>query len=177
MEQVLLGPLGPVFIFLLRICDVSIATFRLLSMVRGRKVAAVVLAFFEILIWVVAVGLVVRHLSSPLLVVAYAAGFAAGTYVGMTLEERFALGLAEVRVVSRDAGLEIAEGLRNLGFGVTELSGWGREGPVEILTTIVRRRALKDVLSEVRRWDDDAFITVDEPRQIQRGWLLTYRRK
>jgi uncharacterized protein YebE (UPF0316 family) len=64
------------------------------------------------LIWIVVVGTVVRNLNSPPLVLAYAGGFAAGTWVGMTIEERLALGLAEVQVVSRVAGVEIAEALR-----------------------------------------------------------------
>lgn len=177
MEQILAGPFGPLFIFLLRIGDVSIATLRLLSAVRGRKVVAAGLGFFEILIWILAIGTVVRHFSSPLLVIGYAAGFAAGTYVGITIEEKLALGLAEVRVISRGTGVEIAEALRSLGFAVTEILGQGREGRVEILYTIVKRRSLKRLSEEVERWDPDAFVVVEEPRSIQRGWLLSRRRK
>ncbi len=177
MELLLAGPLGPLLIFLLRICDVSIATFRLISAVRGRKLLATALGFVEILIWIIAVGTVVRHLDSVWMVVGYAAGFAAGTYVGMTIEERLALGLAEVRVMSRETGVEIADALRELGFGVTEVLGQGKEGRVEILTTVVPRRSVHEVLDEVGRWDEGAFVTVDEPRRIQRGWLFSRRRK
>lgn len=173
----LAGPLGPLLIFLLRIGDVSLATLRLLSAVRGRKLAAAGLGFFEILIWIVVVGTVVRNLDSTLLVIGYAAGFAAGTYVGISIEEKLAMGLAEVRVISRDAGVEIAEALRELGFGVTEVLGQGKEGRVEILTTVVRRRAMRELLREVERWDPDAFVVVEEPRSIQHGWLLSRRRK
>ncbi|UCC49597.1 MAG: DUF2179 domain-containing protein [Gemmatimonadota bacterium] len=177
MEQILAGPIGPVLIFLLRICDVSIATLRLLNAVRGRKLPAAALGFVEILIWIVVVGTVVRNLNSPLLVISYAAGFAAGTYVGMTIEEKLALGLAEVRVISRAGGVEIAEALRNMGFGATEILGQGREGRVEIVTTIVPRRALPEIYREIEHWDAQAFVSVDEPRSIQRGWLLSRRRK
>jgi uncharacterized protein YebE (UPF0316 family) len=177
MELILAGPLGPLLIFTLRICDVSIATFRLISAVRGRKLLATALGFVEILIWIVAVGTVVRNLDSVWLVVSYAAGFAAGTYVGMTIEEKLALGLADVRIMSRETGVEIAESLRDLGFGVTEMLGQGKEGRVEILMTVVPRRALRRVLDEVSHWDDGAFVTVEEPRSIQRGWLFSRRRK
>ncbi|KPK82600.1 MAG: hypothetical protein AMS25_01740 [Gemmatimonas sp. SM23_52] len=177
MEEILAGPLGPLLIFLLRICDVSIATLRLLNAVRGRKLVAAALGFVEILIWIVVVGTVVRNLNSLMLVISYAAGFAAGTYVGMTIEEKLALGLAEVRVISRAVGVEIAEALRGMGFGATEIVGQGREGRVEIVTTIVPRRALQEVYREIERWDPQAFVSVDEPRSIQRGWLLSRRRK
>ena len=177
MIELLAGPLGPLIIFLLRVCDVSMATLRLISAVRGQKLMATALGFVEILIWIVAVATVVRNLGSPLLVIGYAAGFAAGTYVGMTIEEKLAFGFAEVRIVSRQTGVEIAEALRDLGFGVTEMLGQGREGRVEILTTVVPRRMLRHLLDEVNHWDDEAFVVVEEPRSIQRGWLLSRRRK
>lgn len=177
MEQILIGPFGPLIIFALRICDVSIATIRMISAVRGRKLVATGLGFVEILIWIIAVGTVVRHLGSPLLVIGYAAGFAAGTFVGITIEEKLALGLSEVRIMSQQTGVEIAAALRELGYGVTETLGQGREGRVEILVTIVPRRQLRKVLSEVERWDQGAFIVVEEPRSIQRGWMLSRRRK
>lgn len=177
MESALTGPLGPVLVFSLRVVDVSLATFRLISAVRGRKLLASALGFVEILIWILVVGAVVRNLGSPTLVVSYAAGFAAGTFVGMLIEEKLALGLADVRVVSRVAGVEMAESLRGMGFGVTEILGQGREGRVEILLTVVPRRKLPRLLDEVERWDSEAFVSVDEPRTIQRGWLLSRRRK
>lgn len=177
MEQILAGPFGPLLIFLLRICDVSIATMRLLYAVRGRKLIAASLGFVEILIWILAVSAVVRNFHSPGLVIAYAAGFSAGNFLGITIEEKLALGLAQVRVVSREAGVEIAHALRERGFGVTELLGQGREGRVEIVDTVVQRRDVKSVLREVESWDPEAFISVDEPRSVQRGWLLSRRRK
>ena len=177
MEQILTGPLGPLLIFLLRICDVSIATMRLLYAVRGRKVIAASLGFVEVLIWILAISAVVRNFHSPALVIAYAAGFSAGNFLGITIEEKLALGLAQVRVVSREAGVEIAHALRERGFGVTELLGQGREGRVEIIDTVIQRRDVKSVLREVESWDPEAFVSVDEPRSVQRGWLLSRRRK
>jgi uncharacterized protein YebE (UPF0316 family) len=177
MEELLAGPFGPILIFLLRIGDVSLATLRLISAVRGRKLLAASVGFVEVSIWIVVVATVVRNLHSPLLVLAYAGGFATGTWVGMTIEEKLALGLAEVQVVSRAAGVEIAEALREAGFGVTEMLGQGREGRVEIIYTVVRRSSLKKVTSVVDLWDPQAFVRVEEPRSIQRGWLLSRRRK
>ena len=182
MEQVLTSPLGPILIFVLRLADVSMATLRFLAAVRGQKLVAVIVGFFEVLIWVTAVAVVVRNLNSPLLVLGYAGGFAAGTYFGMIIEERLAFGLSQVRVVSRNAGRrdtghQIALGLRTLGFGVTEQSGLGRDGPVQILDTVVRRKQLPRVLDEIRHLDPDAFVTVEEPRYVYRGWILSRRRK
>ena len=177
MEALLSSAWGPLVIFCLRIVDVSLATLRMLLAVRGIKLVAPLIGFFEVLIWVLAVGAVIQHLDSPLHLVGYAGGFAAGTYIGLMLEERMAFGMATVRVVSRYGGVELAEALRERGFGVTEFAGQGREGKVEVVDAVLRRRDVPQVLREVDFWDPEAFVTVQEPKSIRRGWLLQKRRK
>lgn len=177
MEALLASAWGPLLIFCLRIVDVSLATLRMLLAVRGMKMIAPVIGFFEVMIWVLAVGTVIRHLDSPLHLFGYAGGFATGTLLGLMLEERMAFGMASLRVVSRYGGVELAEALRERGFGVTEFSGQGREGKVEVLDAVLRRRDLPQALREVDLWDPEAFVTVQEPKAIRRGWLLQKRRK
>jgi hypothetical protein len=79
----------------------------------------------------------------------------------------------------RDPGVgeDVADALRQKGFGVTEFHGQGRQGRVDFLYTLVKRRQIPEVIAEVERWDQDAFITVEEPRTIRRGWMFTRRRK
>lgn len=168
---------GPLIIFCLRIVDVSLATIRMLLAVRGIKMVAPIIGFFEVLLWIVAVGTAIQHLDSPLHLIGYAGGFAMGTWVGLMIEERMALGMATIRVVSRYGGVELAEALRERGFGVTEFAGQGREGQVEVLDAVVRRRDLAVALQEVDVWDPEAFVTIQEPRAAHRGWLLQKRRK
>jgi len=177
IEALFAGPWGPVIIFFLRIVDVSMATTRILLAMRNARVAVPVIGFFEVLIWIFAVGNAIRHLESPLHVLGYAGGFAVGNVVGMWLEEKLAMGLATIQVMSRFGGVELAEALRDKGFGVTEFLGQGREGKVEVVHTVVRRRQIDDVLREVDRWDPDAFVSVEEPRTIRRGWMFSKRRK
>jgi uncharacterized protein YebE (UPF0316 family) len=70
--------------------------------------------------------------------------------------------------------VEIAEALRERGYGVTEVPGYGRDGGVEIVHSVVQRQHLADVVKIVDQWDDKAFVTVEEPR-ILRGGLLARR--
>jgi uncharacterized protein YebE (UPF0316 family) len=177
MEALFASAWGPLIIFGLRIVDVSLATLRMLLAVRGVKIVAPFIGFFEVLVWIFAVGNAIRFLDSPLHLIGYASGFAMGTVVGMLIEERIAFGMASVRIVSTHGGVELAEALRERGFGVTEFSGQGREGLVEVVDAVVRRRDLKHVYSEVATWDPDAFVTVEEPRAIHRGWMFGMRRK
>ena len=76
-------------IFLLRIIDVSLGTMRTITVVNGRLRLSVALGFFEVLVWVTAVSQVILRLRDhPILVLAYAAGFAAGNAVGILLERK-----------------------------------------------------------------------------------------
>ena len=174
MDAAFASPLlGPLLIFSLRIVDVSCDTMRVLFAIKGRRGVAALLGFAQAFIWIFAVGNAVKHLDSVWHILGYASGYAMGTFVGITIERAVAYGMATVRVISRHGGVEIAEALRSRGYGVTELSGFGREGAVEILTVVVHRAHLDEVLKEIDRWDDSAFVTVDEPQVLRGGMLAT----
>jgi uncharacterized protein YebE (UPF0316 family) len=162
-------PWGPLLIFGLRIVDVSLDTMRVLSAVRGSRWVAAGLGFFQALIWLVVVGNAIKHLDSVWHILGYAAGFGAGTLVGISIEHALAYGLATVRVVSRDGGVEIAHALRERGYGVTGFGGEGRDGRVEILNSVVQRQDLAEVMRIVDRWDPGAFVTVEEPKLLRGG--------
>jgi uncharacterized protein YebE (UPF0316 family) len=169
-------PWGPFVIFGLRICDVSLDTLRVLFAVRGARIVASVLGFFQSLIWIFAVGNAIKHLDSVWHILGYAGGFATGTLVGVTIEGLLAYGLATVHIISRHGGVEIAEAMRERGFGVTEVPAFGRDGGVELVQSVVQRQHLDEITRIVERWDPDAFVTVEEPR-ILRGGSIVGRRK
>ncbi len=177
MTELFAGFWGPFLIFGLRIVDVSLATLRMLLTMRNARKIVPVIGLFESLIWVVAVGTAIQNLHSIWHILGYSGGFASGTLVGLWLEGKLAVGLATVRIVTRKSGVRIAEALRTLGFGVTSFQGTGREGQVEMIYTLVKRRQIHSVLTEVEKIDPDAFISVEEPRTIRRGWMFSHRRK
>lgn len=177
LDTIFAGPAGPIVIFALRVIDVSLGTVRVLLAMRNAGVIVPLIAFVEILVWVVAVGNAIKHLDSPWHVLGYATGFAAGNVVGLWIEGKLAFGLASLRIVTKSGGFELADKLRERGFGVTELEGEGREGKVQLLYTVVKRRHVPDLIAEVDRLSPDAFVTVQEPREIKRGWLYGMRRK
>lgn len=150
-------------IFVARIVDVSLGTIRTICVVNGRRHVALLLGFFEILVWIFAVSKVIQNLEHPALAVAYALGFATGNYVGITIEKRLAFGEQVVRVFTRK-GLELAEYLRGLGFRVTQFSGAGRDGPVDLLFIEISRRMAAQAAEMARRFDTECFIVVDDVR-------------
>jgi uncharacterized protein YebE (UPF0316 family) len=176
MTEIFAGMWGPIIIFGLRIIDVSLATLRMLLTMRNERRMVPVIGFFESLIWVVAVGTAIQNLHSFWHILGYSGGFASGTLVGLWLEGRLAVGLATVRIISKGSGGVVAQTLRDRGFGATEFEGKGREGRVDLIYTLVQRRQIPAVIAEVERMDPGAFITVEEPRTMRRGWMFPMRR-
>ena len=170
-EAVFATPLGALLIFSLRIVDVSCDTMRVLFTVRGKRLVAGILGFFQALIWIFAVGTAIKYLDSWLHIFGYAGGYAMGTMVGITIERAVAYGLTTVRIVSAHGGVEIAEALRERGYGVTEMAGFGREGGVEVINSVVRRAHIPIVMEIVDRFDPKAFVTAEEPTILRGGSL------
>ncbi|MCA9973846.1 MAG: DUF2179 domain-containing protein [Anaerolineales bacterium] len=170
-----LGAAG--WIFLLRVIGVTISTVRVLVMMRGRKLASVVMGFFEVLVYVVAIGQVVNNLSNVWNILGYCLGFSAGTLVGMWLDERTTTGFSTVRVISRSYGQRIADVLRDAGYGATVEWGHGREGSVGMVLAIVRRQEVNDVCTLADQVDPKAFVTIEEARAVRRGYMHLAQRE
>jgi len=177
MEALLMSTWGPLLIFFMRIGDVSLATVRMLLIMRNARVWAPLIGFFEVLIWILAAGTAIQHLDSPWHILGYTGGFAAGNLVGLLLEERLAFGFASVQVFAPTHGPELAHALRTFGHGVTELQGRGREGPVDVILSVVKRKDLPVLNGLVNDLAPDSFVSVEEPTAIQRGWVFPKRRK
>jgi len=158
-------------IFLLRLANVAVGTVRTLLIVRGERILATLIGLLEALFFVVAVGKVVQDLGNLLNLFAYCVGFAAGTWVGMILENRLALGYVVVRIVSLQKGKRIALALRERGYGVTEMLGEGRAGRVGIIDVVAKRKDVPLITSLGCEVDGEAFITIQEPREVYRGYI------
>ncbi|HOP06462.1 MAG TPA: DUF2179 domain-containing protein [candidate division Zixibacteria bacterium] len=161
------GYLVPLLIFCARILDVSIGTMRIIVVSRGMRLAAAIMGFFEVLIWLIAIGQVLQHLSGWISYFSYSAGFAAGTYVGMTIERRLAKGMSLIRMVVPGSSGKLVEELIKAGFRVTHLDAQGARGPVHIVFTIVRRRHINRVLALVNEIKPDTFYSIEDVRSIR----------
>lgn len=159
MTEIILGAL---LVFVLRILDVSIGTFRIVVLMRGQVGLAAALGFFESLTWVAAASVVFANLGDPVRAVAFAAGFGTGVLVGGLVERRVAMGTAFVRVVAPVDSDQAADMLRDAGFPVTVLNAEGRDGEVRVSFLVLPRRKVKDALALVHEVNPDAFVTVEE---------------
>jgi uncharacterized protein YebE (UPF0316 family) len=158
----------PLFIFFLRICDVTLDTMRIIFMTKGFKRLAPIIGFFEVLIWIVAITRIMQNLNSWVCYVAYAGGFATGNYVGMLLDEKLAIGHELIRVITKvDAG-DLAGALRNSGFGVTTVKAAGMQGEVGIVFVIVNRKNQKQAIEIIQQYNPNAFFTIENIHFVNR---------
>ncbi|MBN2614749.1 MAG: DUF2179 domain-containing protein [Bacteroidales bacterium] len=159
----------PVLICLARIIDVSIGTLRVIFLTKGYKLIAPVLGFFEILIWLTAIGQVMQNLTDIVNYLAYAVGFAIGNYVGIKIEQKLALGIVAVRIVTRKEAYDLIGFLKSANFGVTVIPAEGATGPVHVLFTIIKRTRLYEVVGYIKKYNPKAFYTVEDIRFVSEG--------
>ena len=159
----------PLIVFLARVTDVSLGTLRIIFTSRGRRNIAPVLGFVEVFIWIVVVSQVVKNVHSLPAYLGYAAGFAVGTYVGMKIEERLALGTLVIRIILSQGGEDLAQRLRSAGYGVTVVNGMGAEGGVKLLYTVIQRKNLDEITNVIKSINPNAFYSVEELRTVESG--------
>ncbi len=167
----------PVFIFLARVCDVSLGTIRVIFISKGFRNIAPFIGFFEVIIWLLAIGQVMSNITDVASYIAYGAGFATGTYVGMRIEERLSLGNVIVRVITNKQAKDLLEQLRAEGYGVTSMDAAGSTGPVTILFTVIRREDLGEVVGVIRRFQPEAFYSIEEVKTVTEGVFPEKRSK
>ncbi len=155
-----LAALGAIFV--LRIVEVTMSTFRIILLIRGRKYLASTMAFFASLTWLVAAAAVFSNLDSPSRALTFAAGYAAGTLAGGWLDERLALGKQVIRIFTPVESESPAKELRKAGFLVTVLNAEGLTGKVRLAFAALERKRVPEALGIVREVNPDAFVTVED---------------
>jgi uncharacterized protein YebE (UPF0316 family) len=159
----------PFIVFFARVTDVTLGTMRIIFTSRGKRNIAPLLGFVEVFIWIVVVAQIVNNVHSITAYIGYAAGFATGTFVGMKIEERLALGTLILRIILAQGGDVLAQRLRDSGYGVTIVNGEGATGAVKLLYTIIKRKDLGKVAGIIHSTHPNAFISIEEVRSAESG--------
>jgi uncharacterized protein YebE (UPF0316 family) len=164
----------PFLIFISRVFDVSLGTLRHAFISKGYRTIVPIISFFEVLVWIIVVAQVMKNLNNVACYIAFAGGFAAGTYVGMIIEERLALGLQVIRVITNLNCDDLVEKLRKENHGITVLNGEGATGPVKIIFMIVKRKNVRNVVGVVRNHNPTAFYSIEDIKSVRKGVFTPY---
>jgi uncharacterized protein YebE (UPF0316 family) len=159
----------PVLIFFARIMDQTIGTMRLIFLSKGMKYVAPFLGFFEVIIWLLAVGQIMQHLDNWLSYIAYGAGFATGNFIGMLLEEKISLGTVIIRVILSRQSPELINELKSQNFGLTLVDAEGSKGSVKLIFSIIRRKELSNFIDTIHQYNPNAFYTIEDVKSANEG--------
>jgi Uncharacterized protein conserved in bacteria len=159
----------PLIIFFARVCDVSLGTLRIVFTSKGKKNIAPILGFFEVFIWIVVINQILKNVDSIVGLLAYAAGYATGNYIGIRIEERIALGSQLIKVFTNKDITSLQKSLNTAGFGTTVVDGDGSSGKVKILYTVINRKTFEQAREILIEFDPLIFYVIEDVRLVKSG--------
>ncbi|HOF00817.1 MAG TPA: DUF2179 domain-containing protein [Spirochaetota bacterium] len=152
----------PLLIFLSRIFDVSFGTLRVVLITKGYKYIAPILGFFEVLLWITVAAQLISAVNNFLYYVAYAGGFAFGTFVGIKIESKLSIGTVIFRIMAQGDSTKLLDKFQEMKYGVTKIQGFGSRGPVDVIFTIVKRKKIDDVITIIKEFNPKSFYTIED---------------
>jgi len=170
----------PLLIVLARIADVSLGTLRIILVSKGLKSLAPIIGFFEVFIWILVAKQIIidvpkiDDLASLLAYIAYALGYALGTYVGIALDKKLSLGKVLVRVILSKDSYVLEKNLRSNKFGVTSVDAQGKDGDVKILFIVINRTELDEAIAMIQSHNPGAFFTIENVQTVNAGFFSKY---
>ncbi len=159
----------PLIIFISRIGDVTLGTMRSVLTARGHKNITPILGFFEVLIWIIVASQVMKQANNFACYIGWAGGFAMGNYIGLQIEERIALGLQIIRIITHEECNALIAELRKADHGTTVIDGHGAKGPVKIILTVVKRKNIDTIAKIIHKHNPGAFFSIEDIRDVNRG--------
>ena len=159
----------PFLIFVSRILDVSLGTVRIVMVSKGERFWAPLLGFFEVLIWLLAISRIMANLDNWTSYFAYAAGFAAGNYIGLIIEERLAMGIVKIQFIVRRSATEVIQNLKDAGYGIVRHDAIGGREDIHIIFSIIKRNEIQRVENIVKTTDPKAFYSIEDVKSVSHG--------
>lgn len=159
----------PLIILFSRVGDVTLGTLRHVMMARGQKNIAPILGFFEVLIWIIVVSQIMKQANNFACYIGWAGGFALGNYIGLLIEERIALGLQIIRIISHQDCREMIIKLQSENHGITVIDAQGAKGPVKVILTVAKRKNIEEIVNIIRQYNPEAFYSIEDIRDVSRG--------
>jgi uncharacterized protein YebE (UPF0316 family) len=161
--------------------SVGLWTLRVALTARGRKLGGSITAGAEALVFLLAFSTVLGDMEAIEKIIGYAAGVAAGTLLGVYIDDRLSAGQSEVRVITEGPDMSLVKQLQSLGWPVTAMEGSGPEGNVTIAFIAVDDLKLPGLLKELEVLAPEAFWTVERLKKARagrhhEGWIQVHGR-
>lgn len=167
----------PLFIFGARVCDVTLSTVKIMFVMNRERRIAPILGFFEAFIWLLAIGQIINDVDNIYAYLAYATGFATGTYFGMYIEEKLAVGRVVLRLITKELNEGLIDFLHSNGFRYSLIDGMGKTGKVNLVFLVVQRKSLKKLIDGVNEHHPNAFYTIENIQKVNEDHPFTVTRR
>ena len=160
-------------IFLARIVDVSISTFRMMIMVRKKSIFTPILAFCEVFVWFIAVRRALNtNIDSILIPIFYSLGYATGTYIGGCLSRKFIKNVNSIEVTTSRGNTKLINALRSEGCGVSVIALKNNyRDKKDLLLVDVKSKNTQEAIKLVKELDPKAFIVVKDTKVVHNGYI------
>lgn len=161
-------------IFCVRIMDVSLGTMRTIVTVKGNKIVASLIGFVEVFIWFMIVREALNVESTSIwIAIAYAGGYASGTYIGGVLSEKLIKGNFGVQVITSKRDNDLIALLKKSGFGVSVIDVRSEDDQNEkyMLFIEIDKTKFNDLKKLIKKYDEKAFIVVNETKAVYNGYF------
>ncbi|HCA41406.1 MAG TPA: hypothetical protein DEP01_07950 [Aminobacterium sp.] len=164
--------LGLILIFSARIADVSLGTVRILFLVRGRRRLAACIGFLEVMIYMSVLGYILGGggtLTFPQLI-AYAAGYGTGNFMGSLLEEKLLNAFVTLDIIleRNQETMTLIDRIRAEGFGATVLIGHGKDG-LRLVAKVICHRS--DIAPISKIIGDQGFVCISDVKGCWGGYF------
>lgn len=159
----------PLIIYFARMTDVTLGTLRIVMISKGKRKIVPVIGFFEVLLWLIAIGQIMQNLTNVMCYFAWAAGYATGTFLGLTIEQALAIGTQVIRIITNKNSDTLLENLKKEKHGFTVIDGQGAMGPVKVIFIVAERKNLKQIIEFIDRDLPGSFYSVEDVRETNQG--------
>ena len=160
-----------------RIVDMSLGTTRTVFTVKGKPYIAAIIGFTEAMLWFLLVREALNFQASGMkiywIAIAYALGFALGTFCGGFITTKFIRTKINVQIISTTKNEELVKSLSESGFGATILVATGASKKEERYMLLIEtdNKQIKTLKSIISNHDPKAFITISDTKSTQNGYF------
>ena len=156
-----------------KIIEITIQSLKTCMMVKGERLKAAGLGLLECVIWGLAISTIIGTLGDDLFLLAfYCIGYAAGLYIGATLEGKIALGTSSLQLIANDENTRKIVGyLKEKSRGYTVFDGYGSKDRMNMIFVVLPRKETQRLAKEIRKLcDNNVFVVVDDVNKYAGGY-------
>ena len=158
-------------IFFARILDVSLGTVRTIVNNKKKKTVATLLAFLEVFVWFHVAREAISGEFNAFVPFAYAGGYAAGTFIGILINELLNRGKMMLTVITAELDMTIFLEKNNIKYSLVNLENSFDSLERKMIIIFIEKKNATKTINLIRKFDAQAVITSTSTNIVERKEL------